>query len=109
MCMVSLLPGPVVDELKNASLVVFGHRRADRGVGLGFQVVPAGHGVRTPPVRQIVVGGRRAGAHGGGIDRLDKTLGQFALRGLPARLDNDLGRNVAPENDDELGQGQAPG
>src|SRR5690606_31803156 len=55
------------------------------------------------PLGEIGVGVAQVGAHGGAVDGLLAPLGELALGALPALLDDDLGRDVAPVDDGELG------
>ncbi len=73
------------------------------GVGVGFQVVADLDRCRAAPFsRDTESVSRRFGAHGGAVDRLLEALVELLLGALAALLDDDLGGNVAPVDDNEL-------
>ncbi|CCV07551.1 hypothetical protein MESS2_600007 [Mesorhizobium metallidurans STM 2683] len=105
------LPGTVSDIFFPARLyqsdqplaVVFRVELLKGFFNLGFEVVADRHGVGLAPFCQIVVGAAGAGAHGAHVDRLGEAQRQFALGVLPAFLDDDLGGDIAPVDDDQIG------
>ena len=60
------------------------------------------------PLGEIGIGAAHAGAHRGAVDRLLEALGQLPLGGATAGLDDHLGGNVAPGDDDQLGHEVQP-
>src|SRR6202044_9067 len=77
------------------------------GIGLGPQVIAARPRRAALPVREIRIRAALAGTHGGAVDCLLKALRELHLGGLASALDDDLGRNIPPRNDDQRGHGNA--
>jgi hypothetical protein len=71
-------------------------------VGFRLQVVGNRHRIGLAPFGEVVVRLRRAGAHGAHVDRLGEAQRQFPLGARAALLDDDLGGDVAPVDDDAV-------
>ena len=93
-----------MDQGDEAGLVV---GRLEFGGGLvdfRLEIVADRFGVALAPFGEVIVRFRRAGAHGGHIDRLGEAQWKFALGRLSPLLDDHLGGYVAPVDDDPVSQ-----
>jgi hypothetical protein len=84
-------------------LRIIGVDACGSGIGLGFEIVAAGARHGAAPFAEIAVGVAQAGAHRGAIDRFLEAVVELALGAPAAGLDDDLGGDVAPGDDDPLG------
>src|ERR1700732_880223 len=67
---------------------------------LRLEIIAAGSWRAAPPVRKVGIRAAFACTHCGTIYRFLKAVGQLHLGGLASPLDDDLGRYVAPRDDD---------
>src|SRR5258708_8098871 len=95
------------DERGKLLFADLGFEPSRGSVRLGFQLIAAGCRLAASPFRQIGIGVASAGAHGGAADCLLEACAELAFGRLTSCSDDDLGRNVAPINGDQLGHGDS--
>src|SRR5215472_5364990 len=97
----------IVDEPLQPRLVVIRLQPQRCGGGLGLEIIAAIHRLGATPLGEIRIRIAKIGPHRRPVDRLLEALGELALGGGAAALDDHLSRDVTPIDDDQLRHGRS--